>query len=120
MSNLPDATCFYINGQWCEPKGNEYAPLINPATEKEIGRVSLGNAEDADRAISAAKNAFDHYSQSTIAERIDLLKAINDQLIKRKSDIAEAVHQTMGAPKGLAGSAQAGSGPQHFGQIVKN
>lgn len=118
MTTLPDATRFYIYGEWRKPHGEKTAPLINPSSEDVIGQVALGNQEDAIDAIAAAKAAFPSYSRTSRSDRIDLLKAINDQLIKRSDDIADAIHQTMGAPVGLAKSAQAGSGPQHFGEMI--
>ena len=119
MVRLPEATKFYIDGEWRAPDSSETAPLINPATETEIGHVALGNTNDANDAVAAAKRAFPGFSKTSVAERIDLLKAINDQFKKRKDEIANAVHQTMGAPIELANSAQAGSGLQHFGEIIK-
>lgn len=45
----------YINGEFVKPYGTEVQELINPSTREIIGRVTLGNEEDAKRAIAAAK-----------------------------------------------------------------
>jgi acyl-CoA reductase-like NAD-dependent aldehyde dehydrogenase len=55
MQNL---TKFYIGGQWVDPLSTETLPVLNPATEARIGTVAMGNAQDVDRAVAAAKAAF--------------------------------------------------------------
>jgi aldehyde dehydrogenase (NAD+) len=67
---------FYINGEWVTPKSSNTMPVINPANEEEIAKVFLGNAEDVNSAVDAAKNAFDSFSQTSKNERLDLLKKI--------------------------------------------
>jgi len=49
---------FYINGAWVAPQGTQTLDLINPATEEALGVLSLGNAQDVDRAVRAAARAF--------------------------------------------------------------
>lgn len=119
MDRLADANRFFINGAWVSPASHNQQPIINPATERSIGTVALGNSEDVERAVAAAKGAFDAFSKWSVADRIDLLRAINDRLIARQGDIGNAVHQTMGAPLNLANGAQAGSGPQHFSEVIR-
>ena len=60
MENLQK---FYINGKWVEPRSKNTMPVINPATEEQIGTVAMGNAEDVDLAVSAANEAFMTFSQ---------------------------------------------------------
>ena len=67
---------FYINGEWVTPKSSITMPVINPANEEEIAKVFLGNQEDVNSAVDAAKNAFDSFSQTSKNERLDLLKKI--------------------------------------------
>ena len=50
---------FYIDGEWVDPLGKETLDVINPATEEPIATIALGNADDADRAVAAAKGASD-------------------------------------------------------------
>ncbi len=50
----------YIGGSWVKPNGSETYTVINPATEEAIGAVPVGTAADADAAIVAAREAFDH------------------------------------------------------------
>jgi len=55
---------FYIDGAWVGPAGVDELPVINPATEEAITRISLGSATDVDKAVAAAKRAFASYSET--------------------------------------------------------
>jgi aldehyde dehydrogenase (NAD+) len=105
---------FYINGEWVDPDGTETLEVINPATEKPIATIALGNATDVDRAVGAARKAFDAYASTTPQERIDLLEKIIEVYKRRMGDVAEAVSEEMGAPAWLASAAQAPAGLGHF------
>ena len=105
---------FYIDGQWVDPVTPNPLDVVNPATEEICGRISLGSAEDVDRAVAAAKRAFETYSRTTRDERIALLEAILAKFMERYDEVARAIMEEMGAPWGLAKSAQAGSGSQHI------
>ncbi len=110
---------FYIDGQWVDPVESRTLDVINPATEEVYGRISLGSAEDADKAVAAAKRAFVSFSQTTRQERIDLLQAILAEFKNRHNDVAEAIMDEMGAPWELARGAQALSGPQHIKAAIR-
>ena len=105
---------FYIDGQWVDPIEPRTMDVINPATEDVYGRISIGSAADVDRAVAAAKRAFETYSQTTREERLDLLRAILDAYQRHYDDVAAAIMNEMGAPWKLAKGAQAGSGIQHI------
>lgn len=107
-------TQFYINGQWVEPKGQGSVDVVNPATEEVVATIALGNHEDVDLAVSAARKAFDSYSQTSREERIAILERIIAVFQKRMGDVADAISQEMGAPAKLAKMAQAPSGLGHF------
>jgi aldehyde dehydrogenase (NAD+) len=100
----------YIDGEWVEPLGSRVIDVVNPATEETFGRVALGNADDVDRAVTAAKAAFGSYSQSTKAERLALLDEVTARYRDRIDEIAETISLEMGAPISLATSAQAPMG----------
>ena len=59
MDNL---TKFYIGGAWVDPISTATMPVLNPATEAQIGTVALGNAADVDAAVAAAAAAFPAFS----------------------------------------------------------
>ena len=109
---------FYINGRWVAPSGQTRHAVINPATEQAEAHIVLGDQNDVNAAVAAAKAAFPSFSQTSIAERRELLSDINAELIKRNDEIAAVITAEMGAPVGLSRRAQAPSGPQHFGQIL--
>jgi aldehyde dehydrogenase (NAD+) len=97
-----------------EPLHSHLFEVINPATEATAGRISLGSSEDVDRAVAAAKRAFESYSLTSRADRIELLKNIASEFEKRYSDIASAITVEMGAPSWLAQQTQAGGGIAHL------
>jgi aldehyde dehydrogenase (NAD+) len=111
---MDNAKKFYINGEWVDPIGTETMDVINPATEEPICAIALGNSADVDRAVAAAKAAFETFSQTTREERIALLEKIIECYKARMGDIAAAVSQEMGAPMGLANAAQAPAGLGHL------
>ena len=110
---------FYIDGQWVDPAEPRTLDVVNPATEEVYGRISIGSAADVNLAVAAAKRAFETFSQSTVAERRDLLQAILVEFEKRHDEVAEAIMDEMGAPWDLAKNSQAASGPQHIKAAIK-
>jgi aldehyde dehydrogenase (NAD+) len=103
---MPDGLRFYINGDWVDPIEPRAIDVINPATEKAIGRVSLGSSADADRAVAAARTAFATYAQTSKADRIALLEKLVVCYQDRLDDLAKTISLEMGAPISLATSAQ--------------
>ena len=110
---------FYIDGAWVDPVESRALDVVNPATEQVYGRISLGSAADVDKAVAAARRAFDSYSQTTREERLELLRAILAEFKNRHNDVAEAIMDEMGAPWNLAKGAQALSGSQHIKAAIK-
>jgi len=110
---------FYIGGRWVEPLGTKTIDVVNPATEQVVGRVSLGTAEDVDKAVAAARKAFETYSQTTQQERIALIERIQGCYQERLGELAETVTLEMGAPKWLATAAQAPVGLAHIAQTLE-
>ena len=80
----------------------------NPATEQVIAQISLGSQADVDRAVAAARAAFESFSQTTPAERLALLERIVAEYNRRAPDLTSAVTAEMGAPD-LAGPRCAGA-----------
>jgi aldehyde dehydrogenase (NAD+) len=105
---------FYIDGRWVDPVVAKTLDVINPATEKSAGRISLGSAADVDHAVMAARAAFAGYSQTSVDERVALLERIVVEYKKRYADMAAAITEEMGAPEKLAKEAQAAMGLAHL------
>ncbi len=105
---------FYIDGAWVDPVAPRRLEVINPATEQPVATISLGSAADVDRAVAAARKAFDSWSQTSREARIALLERIIAGIEARYAEIADAISAEMGAPKTLAHKAQAAMLMAHF------
>ena len=115
---MADHLKFYIDGAWVDPVTPHTLDVINPATEQPIARISLGGAEDVDRAVKAAQRAFTSFSRTTRQERIDLLEAILAEYVRRQDEMAQAITAEMGAPAALARNAQAFIGGAHLSTAI--
>ena len=114
---------FYINGEWVDPSTSDTLEVINPSTEQPITSIAMGGTADVDKAVAAAKAAFETYSQTTREERVALLEKIIAAYSERLGEVAETISAEMGAPLPLANAAQAPSGLGHFMttlEILKN
>ena len=111
MQNL---TKFYIGGRWVEPLSSATLPVMNPATEAQIGTVAMGNAADVDRAVAAAKAAFEGFSATSKQVRLDLLYRLKAVTERRFEDLAQAMRMEMGAPITMARAAQADAAIGHL------
>ncbi len=105
---------FYINGEWVEPSTSATLEVINPATEEPIDSIALGGPADVDKAVAAAKAAFETFSQTSREERVTLLEQIIAAYSARMGEVAAVISQEMGAPMPLANAAQAPAGVGHF------
>ena len=110
---------FYINGEWVDPVEPKTLDVINPADESVCARISLGSEADVDKAVAAAKAAFESYGYSSREERIALMERVVETYIKRYQDMADAIRTEMGAPKSLAEADQAYSGRGHLEQALE-
>jgi len=112
---IPDKLSrFYIGGEWVEPLSEARLPVEDPASEAVLARLPLGTPADADRAVAAARAAFDAWSQVPLAERVALLRRILDFYRTRAEDFAEAMRAEMGAPITWAREAQVAAGEAHL------
>jgi len=109
---------FYIDGEWVDPIIPHPFDVIDPATEEAYAQISLGSKADVDRAVAAARKAFESFSQTTKEERLALLKRILAAYKARYADVADAIRKEMGAPTALALNAQAGIGVGHISQMI--
>jgi aldehyde dehydrogenase (NAD+) len=111
---MRDYLNFYIDGAWVPPAAPKTLDVINPATEAVAGRISLGGQEDVNRAVAAAKRAFETFGHSSREERLDLMHRIIAAYEKRMEEMAHAITEEMGAPIWLSKSAQAMIGLVHL------
>ena len=97
-----------------DASGDETIDVVNPATETVIARIAAGTTDDVNRAVAAARAAFETWSQSTVEEREQVLSKIIEGYKARSDDLAQAVTEEMGAPAGFARKLQVGAGLGHF------
>ena len=110
---------FYINGEWVPPAENNDFAVLNPATEEQIGVISLGSAADINCAVIAAQQAFGFYSEMPFAERISLLRRITETYQSRMEEISQAISLEMGCPISLSRTAQAPAGLKHLTETIR-
>ena len=93
---------FYINGKWVAPvKPNDF-DVIDPSTEEAFAVISLGSIEDTDKAVSAAKVAFETWRETSKEERVKLLEKFCEIYNRRWDEMVEAQSMEMGAPLDFA------------------
>src|SRR3954451_4855220 len=88
----------YIDGAWVASTGTGSIDVINPATEEVIGQVADGTAEDVDRAVAAARTAFETWSATSVDARMKVLTRIQEGLAARQEEMARTIVAEMGAP----------------------
>jgi acyl-CoA reductase-like NAD-dependent aldehyde dehydrogenase len=109
----------YIGGEWVQSAGTGVLEVINSTTEQVMGSVPEGTVEDVDRAVAAARSAFESWSQTSVKERADWMARIAEALGTRMEEIAELIAQEVGMPVKLANMIQAGLPTATFGSMPK-
>ena len=99
----------YINGNWVSTSGKGQIDVINPATEELIGSVPVGDANDVNDAVAAARAAFPSWSQSTVEERQGYLNALSASIAERTDEIAELISSEVGTPINYSKMAMVGT-----------
>ncbi|MFF2392699.1 aldehyde dehydrogenase family protein [Nocardia sp. NPDC058114] len=109
----------YIDGQWTDPAEPHTIDVVNPATEQVCGTVAVGTAADVDRAVAAARAAFDGWSSTEPAQRLALLRAVLAEYQKRAPDLGAALIEELGAPAALANGFQVDLGTGHLSTTIE-
>jgi aldehyde dehydrogenase (NAD+) len=109
----------YIGGKWVQSTGTGVLEVINSTTEQVMGSVPEGTVEDVDKAVAAARSAFESWSQTSVEERADWMQRIAEALGARMDEIAELIAQEVGMPVKLANMIQAGLPTMTFGSMPK-
>jgi betaine-aldehyde dehydrogenase len=91
---------FFIGGEWVSPAGTGTLEVRSPATDEVVGSVPDATSADMDRAVAAAREAFDHgpWPTMTPAERADVMTAVSAELQARTEDLTKLISLEMGAP----------------------
>ncbi|SDJ08347.1 NAD-dependent succinate-semialdehyde dehydrogenase [Alteribacillus bidgolensis] len=88
----------FINGKWQETEIDSYIDVINPATNKSIGKVTQGKAKEAALAADAAVEAFKTWSKTPARERANLLWKLYDKVFENKEELAKVITKESGKP----------------------
>ena len=113
-----DKRKFYIDGEWVDPiKKNDF-DVINPCNEDPCAVISLGSTEDTNKAVKAAKTAFETWKETSKEERIKLLEKLLTIYKKRFNEMAEAISLEMGAPMDWSTDVQTASGRDHLEDFI--
>src|SRR4051795_4522574 len=98
----------FIGGEWVEPLGDGTLEGIDSTTGKVMGSVPEGTAADVDRAVAAARTAFEVWSQVPAFDRAQACLGIGMKLAERGEEIAALVSREVGMPIELSAQIQAG------------
>ncbi len=109
----------FIGGAWVAPSGAEPIAVVNPATEEVLGTIPGCSPEDADRAVAAARDAFESWSQTPHEQRAGYLAAIAEGLNRRGDEIAATITQELGMPLKLSRIIQVGLPASQFASMPK-
>src|SRR5690348_5295605 len=96
-------TKHYIDGAFVESHGREVMDIISPTNRKLIGRVTLGDEEDARHAIAAARRAFATFGRTTKDERAEFLRRLHEAASARLEDLTAAMVEEYGGVVRFAG-----------------
>lgn len=109
----------YIAGQWLDPADEQSIEVIDPATARPYARLGIGGTAEVDRAVAAAKQAFDAYARWPVDARVALLSRVLDIYRRRYDEVAQTISQEMGAPIAFARAMQAAVGTAHLEQTIR-
>jgi acyl-CoA reductase-like NAD-dependent aldehyde dehydrogenase len=109
----------FIGGEWVEPSGGETIEVVNPTSEEAIGTIPACSPEDADRAVAAAGEAFESWSQTSREERAGYIAAIAEGLQGRAEEMTATITQELGMPLKLSAIIQVGLPASQFASMPK-
>jgi aldehyde dehydrogenase (NAD+) len=108
MTTTLKSPALYIDGRWVEASSDEEVPVINPATEEVIGRVPQASKADIDRAVTAARRAFDEgpWPRMSPRERSDALERFMDVIADRRVELVDLIIAEAGSARPIAQALQ--------------
>ncbi len=110
---------FYIGGRWLDPAVPAAMDVIDPSTEQPFAQIAVSSSADVDRAVAAARTAFESFSETTRQDRLALLRRILENYNARAEELADAVSREMGAPLPFAREAQVWAGRVHLEATIE-
>ncbi len=116
-STLIERDQLYIGGEWLDPCSDGTIEVVAAASEEVMGRIPEGTAADVDRAVAAARAAFETWSATPREQRVALTVAVSLKLQERQAEIAALISQELGAPIKISMMVQAGLPIMDFGSM---
>ncbi|MEW2632519.1 aldehyde dehydrogenase [Streptomyces sp. NPDC048389] len=109
MTELVEHGELFIGGELTAPLGTDVIEVISPHSEQVVGRVPHAAPADVDRAVAAARRAFDEgpWPRMTLDERIEVVGRIKDAIAVRHEEIARTISTQNGSPYSWSVLAQA-------------
>jgi len=105
MDNKSD---IYIGGKWVPSTADERLDVVDATTEKVIGSIPAGSAEDVDHAVRAARQAFPSWAAVPRQERCEIVAKIGEGLAERQEEIGALISHQVGTPIGISVRVQVG------------
>ncbi|MCW4355719.1 aldehyde dehydrogenase [Hoyosella sp. YIM 151337] len=101
----------YIGGHWAAPSSEQRVDVISPHSEETVGSAPAGTPDDIDRAVAAARQAFDEgpWPQLDPSERLAAVQRITDAYNARQAELSELISSEMGAPLWFSQVGQVGA-----------
>lgn len=97
-----DYNKLYIDGEWIKPDSQEQIEVENPANREIIAKIPSSNKNDVDKAVNAAKRAFETWQYEDLNKRIELVEKLRDEIINKKEDMASIIMDELGRSKSFA------------------
>ncbi len=91
----------FVGGQWTDATGGETQAVVNPATGEVMAEVPKATEADVERAVAAARKAFESWGETTPRERSELLLKLADALIEHGDEFGDLESENVGKPRAL-------------------
>ena len=108
VEEIQTREAFYVGGEWTAPRGTATIDVINPTTERVMGRIPAGTSEDVEAAVQAAVDAFPAWAATPRERRAELLLAISEGLKARGEELTALITSELGMPHRLSQLIQVG------------
>jgi aldehyde dehydrogenase (NAD+) len=109
----------FINGAWVPATSKTWIEVVNPATEEPIASVLSASETDVNKAVAAARAAFDSFGRTSVEERVKMLERLLEVYLRRRDEFAETLTREMGAPITLSKTAQSFLGIAHLERTIE-
>ena len=111
---IDDSYNLFINNEFVPSSTGEQIEVYNPATGALLSKVAKADESDVDKAVDAAKNAFESWSRTSNTERAEYLKQIGDKILENKDRFATIETLNNGKPIRETSAIDVPNAARHF------